>query len=90
MDYNDDLTGPLPAVLVARQWMGLGDYEKKRAEMLEKTQAVIPRQPIRRIVRQYGGRAGERGERPPGTVASVVASRRVARWVAIQRFCFAH
>ena len=32
--YDDALPGRRPAVLVVHQWMGLGDYEKKRAEML--------------------------------------------------------
>lgn len=32
--YDDALHGPRPAVLVVHQWMGLGDYEKKRSEML--------------------------------------------------------
>jgi dienelactone hydrolase len=34
--YDDSITGKRPAVLVVHQWMGLGDYEKKRAEMLAK------------------------------------------------------
>jgi dienelactone hydrolase len=32
--YDDALQGKRPAVLVFHQWKGLGDYEKKRAEML--------------------------------------------------------
>jgi dienelactone hydrolase len=32
--YDDAVTGKRPAVLVVHQWKGLGDYEKKRAEML--------------------------------------------------------
>jgi dienelactone hydrolase len=32
--YDDALRGKRPAVLVVHQWMGLGEYEKKRAEML--------------------------------------------------------
>jgi len=32
--YDDAVAGPRPGVLVVHQWMGLGDYEKKRAEML--------------------------------------------------------
>jgi dienelactone hydrolase len=32
--YDDALKGPRPGVLVVHQWMGLTDYEKKRAEML--------------------------------------------------------
>ena len=32
--YDDALQGRRPAVLVVHQWKGLGDYEKKRAEML--------------------------------------------------------
>ena len=32
--YDDALPGKRPGVLVVHQWMGLGDYEKKRAEML--------------------------------------------------------
>ena len=32
--YDDSRQGPRPAVLVVHQWMGLGDYEKKRAAML--------------------------------------------------------
>ncbi len=34
--YDDALQGKRPGVLVAHQWRGLGDYEKKRAEMLAK------------------------------------------------------
>ena len=32
--YDDSIRGQRPAVLVVHQWKGLGDYEKKRAEML--------------------------------------------------------
>jgi dienelactone hydrolase len=32
--YDDSIQGPRPGVLVVHQWKGLGDYEKKRAEML--------------------------------------------------------
>lgn len=32
--YDDTITGKRPGVLVIHQWKGLGDYEKKRAEML--------------------------------------------------------
>jgi len=32
--YDDAVKGKRPAVLVVHQWKGLGDYEKKRAEML--------------------------------------------------------
>lgn len=32
--YDDTLTGKRPAVLVVHQWKGLGDYEKKRCQML--------------------------------------------------------
>jgi dienelactone hydrolase len=32
--YDDAIQGQRPAVLVVHQWKGLGDYEKKRAEML--------------------------------------------------------
>jgi len=32
--YDAAIQGKCPAVLVVHQWMGLGDYEKKRAEML--------------------------------------------------------
>jgi dienelactone hydrolase len=32
--YDDAIKGPRPGVLVVHQWMGLTDYEKKRAEML--------------------------------------------------------
>ena len=32
--YDDALKGKRPAVLIVHQWKGLGDYEKKRAEML--------------------------------------------------------
>ena len=35
--YDDSIIkGPRPAVLIVHQWKGLGDYEKKRAEMLAK------------------------------------------------------
>jgi dienelactone hydrolase len=32
--YDDAVAGKRPAVLVVHQWKGLGNYEKKRAEML--------------------------------------------------------
>jgi dienelactone hydrolase len=32
--YDDAVQGKRPAVLVVHQWKGLGNYEKKRAEML--------------------------------------------------------
>jgi len=32
--WDDALTGKRPGVLVVHQWKGLGDYEKRRAEML--------------------------------------------------------
>lgn len=32
--YEDSVQTPRPAVLIVHQWKGLGDYEKKRAEML--------------------------------------------------------
>src|SRR5436309_79569 len=32
--YDNAAQGKRPAVLVIHQWKGLGDYEKKRAEML--------------------------------------------------------
>lgn len=32
--YDDAVNGARPGVLVVHQWKGLGDYEKKRAEML--------------------------------------------------------
>lgn len=32
--YDDAVRGKRPAVLVVHQWKGLGNYEKKRAEML--------------------------------------------------------
>jgi dienelactone hydrolase len=34
--YDDAVSGKRPGVLVVHQWKGLGDYEKKRAEMLAK------------------------------------------------------
>jgi dienelactone hydrolase len=34
--HDDAVRGKRPAVLVVHQWKGLGDYEKKRAEMLAK------------------------------------------------------
>jgi dienelactone hydrolase len=34
--YDDSIKGKRPAVLIVHQWKGLGDYEKKRAEMLAK------------------------------------------------------
>lgn len=34
--YDDATQGRRPSVLVVHQWKGLGDYEKKRAEMLAK------------------------------------------------------
>ena len=32
--YDDAIQGKRPGVLIVHQWKGLGDYEKKRAEML--------------------------------------------------------
>jgi len=32
--YDDAIKGPRPGVLIVHQWKGLGDYERKRAEML--------------------------------------------------------
>ncbi len=32
--YDDAVKGKRPSILVVHQWKGLGDYEKKRAEML--------------------------------------------------------
>lgn len=32
--YDDAVKGPRPGVLVVHEWKGLGEYEKKRAEML--------------------------------------------------------
>jgi dienelactone hydrolase len=32
--YDDSVPGPRPGVLIFHQWKGLGDYERKRAEML--------------------------------------------------------
>jgi len=34
MAWDDSVSGKRPAVVVVHQWKGLGDYEKKRAEML--------------------------------------------------------
>ena len=34
--HDDSISGKRPGVLVVHQWKGLGDYEKKRAEMLAK------------------------------------------------------
>lgn len=34
--WDDALSGPLPGVLVVHQWMGLGDNERMRADMLAK------------------------------------------------------
>ena len=40
--YDDALaTGKRPGILIVHQWMGLGDYEKKRAEMLAKLGYVV-------------------------------------------------
>jgi dienelactone hydrolase len=36
MAWDDSLQGKRPAVVVVHQWMGLTDYERKRAEMLAK------------------------------------------------------
>lgn len=32
--YDDTKSGPRPGVVIVHQWRGLGDYEKKRAQML--------------------------------------------------------
>jgi dienelactone hydrolase len=34
--YDDAITSKRPGVLIAHQWKGVGDYERKRAEMLAK------------------------------------------------------
>src|SRR5207244_6486735 len=34
--YDDAVASRRPGILVVHQWKGLGDYEKKRAEMLAK------------------------------------------------------
>lgn len=34
--YDDSISGKRPGVLIVHQWKGLGEYEKKRAEMLAK------------------------------------------------------
>src|SRR5688500_19642524 len=34
--YDDAAQGKRPSVLIVHQWKGLGEYEKKRAEMLAK------------------------------------------------------
>lgn len=34
--YDDSIQGKRPGVIIVHQWKGLGDYEKKRAEMLAK------------------------------------------------------
>src|SRR5579871_463587 len=40
--YDDSAAhGKRPAILVVHQWMGLTDYEKKRAEMLAKLGYVV-------------------------------------------------
>ncbi|MCI0534766.1 MAG: dienelactone hydrolase family protein [Verrucomicrobiales bacterium] len=36
LTYDSTLSGKRPGVLVVHQWKGLGDYEKKRSEMLAK------------------------------------------------------
>jgi dienelactone hydrolase len=38
--YDDAITQPTPGVLIVHQWKGLGDYEKKRAEMLARMGVV--------------------------------------------------
>jgi dienelactone hydrolase len=39
--YDDGQKGQRPAVLVVHQWKGLGEYEKKRAEMLARLGYVV-------------------------------------------------
>jgi dienelactone hydrolase len=39
--YDTSASGKRPGVLVVHQWKGLGDYEKKRAEMLAKMGYVV-------------------------------------------------
>ena len=39
--YDDSLPGRRPGILLAHQWKGLTDYEKKRAEMLAKLGYVV-------------------------------------------------
>src|SRR6185369_4275439 len=34
--YDDSIVSKRPGILIVHQWKGLGDYEKKRAEMLAK------------------------------------------------------
>src|SRR5690349_19874123 len=39
--YDATASGKRPGVLVVHQWKGLGDYEKKRAEMLAEMGYVV-------------------------------------------------
>jgi dienelactone hydrolase len=39
--YDDAVAGRRPGVLVVHQWKGLGDYERRRAEMLAKLGYVV-------------------------------------------------
>jgi dienelactone hydrolase len=39
--YDDSIQGKRPGVLIVHQWMGLTDYEKKRAEMLAQLGYVV-------------------------------------------------
>ncbi len=41
LTYDDSISGKRPGVLVVHQWKGLGDYEKKRAEMLAELGYVV-------------------------------------------------
>ncbi len=69
--YDDAFTGKRPGVLVVHQWKGLGDYEKKRAEMLARLGYVafcadIYGQGIRpQTTAEAGAQAGKyKGDRP--------------------------
>ena len=41
MAHDPSIKGKRPGVLVVHQWKGLGDYEKKRAEMLAQLGVIL-------------------------------------------------
>jgi dienelactone hydrolase len=60
--YDDSFKGKRPGILVAHQWKGLGEYEKRRSRMLAQMGYVAFRP---RYLRQ--GRASQRSQGSGGT-----------------------
>lgn len=72
--YDDSIVNRRPGVLIVHQWKGLGDYEKKRAEMLAKLGYVAFAADI------YG-----KGVRPADTQAAAALAGKYKKDVALLR-----